>query len=150
MSLPVFQALFLDPFDPPTTRSAICAALELMISDLMLWGVRCELWIDGDFLTDINDPEIANVAVIIEDSAFSILSIDLKNDILTNMDQRNYHDRIEIFTVVSKPMGHPDYGAVQPYLNDWMEFWSITQSRWLKGVAIIRIGETDVGLRLLS
>lgn len=69
MSLPVFQTLCLDPFAAPTTRGAICAALELMIGDLMQWGIICELWIDGDLLTSIIDPEVANFSVIIEDDA---------------------------------------------------------------------------------
>ena len=136
MSLLDFTVLCLDSFNQPTTRAPILSGLEAMIGDLMFWGVICELWIDGDLLTNIDDPEVANIAVIIEDDAFSILDIDLKNDILTMMDERNYHERLEIFTVISKPRGHPDYEAVQPYLDEWMQFWSVTQGRWLKGVAV--------------
>ncbi len=53
--------------DLPTTRGkGICAALNLMIGDLLQWGITVELWIDGDLLTSIADPEAVNVAVIIE------------------------------------------------------------------------------------
>jgi hypothetical protein len=120
-----------------------------MIGDLSQWGVNCEIWIDGDFLTGDPNPEMVNLGIIIDEDVFESLDIALKNDILTNLNQRHYHERIDAFVAEAKCRGHPDRGFIQTFLDDFAAYWQVTPSGWVKGLAVIRLGETDVGLWLL-
>lgn len=55
----------------------------------------CQVWINGDFLTAEQDPDIVEIAVVIDHEAFELLDISLANDILSNIDERSYHERID-------------------------------------------------------
>ena len=155
LSLTRLQEICLDNFPSTinsvkTTRDEIFSAIELLVGDLMLWGVRCQIWIDGQFMTTERDPDFADMAIIIDEDVFNFLDISLKNDILTNIDQRNYHPRLSVVVIVSKPRGDPDYECVNTYIEDLAAFWQLAQSRWLKGLAVMMLGENDVGIRFLS
>ena len=150
MTLTELQLLCLDRFGRPSTRDQIFSALELLIADLTTWGVRCELWIDGSFLTEKHDPDDADLTVIIEQEAYDILDISLQTDILIMLTQRNYHQLLHTFVVVTRRRGDPDFDVVQRFATDWAQWWQVARDGWVKGLAVIRLGETDVGIRLLS
>jgi hypothetical protein len=150
MSLVDLQLLCLDQFTTSATRKDICAGIEILVADLMQWGVRCNLWIGGGFLVFEPNPEIADVAIIIEQSAFDLLDVSLQNYILTNIEERSYHPSIEVIVVVSRTRDDPDYDNIRSFLDDWCAYNQVTRNGWLKGMAVLRVGETDVGLRLLS
>lgn len=144
------QILCLDGFAPPTTRDAILAAIELLIADLTQWGVCCQVWVSGYFLTTEQSPEVAEIAVVIEQEVLELLDLSLRNDILTNMDERSYNVSLDVIVIGAKNRGDPDYAFIQSFLDDWIALRVVNRSGWVNGLAIIWLGETDVGLRLLS
>jgi hypothetical protein len=150
LSLSDLQVQCLDPFEAPTTRDQILAAIELLVGDLTQWGVRCELWIAGDFVTRNPDPEVANIAVVILQEAYDIIDVHLKNDILGNMDQRSYSDRLDLVAVEAKSRADPDRETTESFLTDWVAVWQVGPSGWIRGMAVMQLGETNVGIRLLS
>jgi hypothetical protein len=150
VSLGDLQLVCVDRFSPPTTRDQIFAAIELLIGDLRDWNVCCQIWIDGTFMTTERDPDIVDIAVVIEQDAFDLLDISLKNDILSNINERSYHPRINVVVIITKYRDDPDYGFICAFLDDWVALALVDRGGWVRGLAIIRLGETDVGIRLLS
>jgi hypothetical protein len=128
MSLVGLQSYCLDPFPSPTAREQICAAIELLIGDLAQWEVRCEVWFVGDFLTTQTNPECAVIAIVIGQDAFDLLDLSLRNDILTNMDQRGYDPNLDLVVIVAKSRDDPDREVTASFLADWMMLWQTAQS----------------------
>jgi hypothetical protein len=66
------------------------------------------------------------------------------------MDQRSYSERLDLVAVEAKSREDPDRGTTESFLTDWVAFWQVASSGWLRGMAVMQLGETDVGIRLLS
>jgi len=150
LSLTELQTLCLDRFPRPTSRDQIFAAIELLVADLVQWGVRCELWIDGSFLTEKHDPDDADLSVVLDDDSFSLLDVKLQADLYSMLYQKNYHAKVHTFVIVTKPMGHPDFDVARRFAAEWSQWWQVNRDGWIRGLAVIRLGENDVGIRLLS
>lgn len=59
-----------------------------------------------------------------------------------------YNDRIDSFTFTSIPRDHSQFVVGEDERSEWARLFNIEHGDfWLKGVAVIRLGENDVGLR---
>jgi hypothetical protein len=143
-TLTELQILCLDNFGRPSTRDQIFAALELLIDDLTVWNIPCELWIDGSFLTEKHDPDDADLTVLIEDEVFNTLDSSLQDHLMLNIDQKNYHPKLHAFLLVTKPRGHPEFDVARRYEMEWAEWWQVSRDGWVKGLAVIRLGGSNV------
>jgi hypothetical protein len=73
----------------------------------------------------------------------------MQNELMALMDEQRLGPDLHIFVAVSRPMGHPSHEINADFIASMAQWWSVARRGWLKGVPVIRIGETDVGLRIL-
>ena len=60
----------------------------------------------------------------------------------------SYNERIDSFVFTCLRRDHPEFEAVEDERSEWARLYSVEHGDfWLKGVAVLRPGETDVGLR---
>lgn len=146
MSLSRLRELTVAPFPATSTRHEIFAQFEALVIDLGIRRFRCEILCNGSFVTDAVDPGDIDIVVRIdhdfademsaEDRAF----FDALNDDLAD-------HVVDTFAEVSYPIGHPNFGLEEGV--SWEAHYGLEHGAvWLKGIAVLKVGETDVGLRL--
>lgn len=146
MTLGALRSLAVESFTTDSPRVAIFAKFEALVTDLEQLGFRCEILCNGSFVTQALEPSDIDVVVRIDhDFALSLTPeqtalFDALNDDLTD-------HVVDTFAEVSYPVGHDDYGLEEG--PSWEAHYGLEHGQvWLKGVAVVKVGETDVGLRL--
>lgn len=148
MTVEDLRRLCVDPFETSAERPGLYDAVRGLLAHLgNLVGV-CEVWVDGSFVTAKPEPDDVDLTVVIEGEVLDALGPEI-DAALDGFMNKQFHPKLHIFHVVKQPLGHPDYPVLQDALGSWAQWWCVARGGWVKGMAIIRIGETDVGLRLL-
>ena len=113
-------------------------------------SIPCEMLIDGSFLTEKLRPSDIDVAVRLELDVADGLTSEQRDLIdKVNADDELFIDEVDGFVYISYPRDHVLFGSDVDERETWAEQYGIEHSKiWLKGMAVIRIGETDVGLRI--
>lgn len=109
--------------------------------------IRCEMLINGSFLTEKMDPSDVDVAVILDPDVAENLT-DEQESLIYSINDNNFIDGVDGFVETLFPIGHPSFR-----LGGNEMLWSEQCGRehngeYLKGIAVLRLGETDVGLRI--
>ena len=120
-------------------RPRIWQELKLhVLSKIAEYDIKCELWIDGSFITRCPEPDdidgslmvLSDVVEVISDEAFAFLS-------MFDDSTPSFHKSLDIFLCQVYPKGHPLRGD----MNDpdgWAKQWSGERnSDWLKGFVVI-------------
>ena len=99
-------------------------------------------------MTEKDLPSDVDVAICIE----SIVAEKFTDSQLSFIDEINtttYISQVEALAFVSYPVGHPLYGANEDERWTYSELYGIENAGyWLKGRAVLRLRETNVGLRI--
>ena len=67
---------------------------------------------------------------------------------MDDLSDGGYNDRIDSFTFTALSRDHPEFALGEADDQDWARLFNVEHGdTWLKGVAVIRVGENDVGLR---
>lgn len=139
-----------DAFPGSPTRADIFAALERLFAHLLSNGVRCEIWIDGSFITEKPDPEDADITVVIDLDVYDAMDAAFRNDLQARLVDHNFERLLHNFLEVRFPRGDHRRKLWEEARNQWAEFWAVGEkSRFVRGLPVIRLGESDVGRRLL-
>ncbi|MEJ5095376.1 hypothetical protein WH159_12605 [Sphingomonas molluscorum] len=146
MSLSDLRNLTVSPFDADSSRHAIFAKFEALVLDLQQRGFRCEVLCNGSFVTSAPKPEDIDVVVRIDHDFAAQLS-DEQLAFFDGLNDDLADHVVDTFGEVAYPYGHADYGAEEG--PSWEAHYGMEHGQvWLKGVAVVKVGETDVGLRL--
>jgi hypothetical protein len=154
LAVPEICALGMSPFPGGERRAQLCLALEKFVSAFIQANLPCEMLIDGSFLTENPSPDDVDVAVEL-DLEISHSLTPSQDRLVYAVNEENYIDGIDGFVYVRYPLGHEFYGCdrvlggfLDPGVS-WAELYQMQHSgSWLKGVAVHRVLETDVGLRI--
>lgn len=149
MSLPELRRICVDRFSSSTRRPLLFAELERLTSDLTSLGIICELWIDGSFLTEKDEPDDI-------DLSFSAWATDLDKvdpaivaEIFRLLNGgKIYSPVLDTYICVRFLKEDPRHLADKTLY--WTEKWGKGWDDWLKGYAVLRLGENDVGFRLVA
>ncbi len=127
-------------------RSHLFLHLEQLVQDLLLREIRCELWIDGSFLTE--KPEPSDIDVIVKfDYDVTLNFTSEQQEFVAKLEEGSYNERIDSFTFTQIPRGHQEFDEGEIDRTGWAKLLNVEHGGyWLKGVAVIRLGETNVGL----
>jgi predicted nucleotidyltransferase len=146
MSLAELRKLTVTGLPDGIDRGRMFDEFETLVADLERLRIPCEILCNGSFLTEANDPSDIDVVVRIDHDVVAEMSdeqaafIEALND---DLEKRV----IDTFAEVAYPRGHPNYGVEEG--ASWEASYGLEHSlKWLKGVAVVKLGETDVGLRL--
>jgi hypothetical protein len=149
MTIAKLKAITVDAFPTSQRRGWLFAELERLHADLIGVGAICELWVDGSFLTAKPEPDDIDLCFSAFDFDFKKLEQAAQQDIWLNLNggkQYSQHlDTYLCFRFLSE-----DPRAKADGTNDWSEKWGIGWDDHLTGFAVLQLGETNVGLKLLA
>lgn len=146
MSLLRLRELAVTPFPMNSTRHGVFAEFEALIMNLESRKFRCEILCNGSFVTNAADPADIDVVVRIDHDFAAVLSAD--NQVFFDSLNDDFADHVvDTFAEVTYPIGHPSFGLEEGV--SWEAHYGLEHGAvWLKGIAVLKVGETDVGLRL--
>ncbi len=146
MSLARLRELTVTPFPETSSRHAIFAEFEGLVARLTSGGLRCEILCNGSFVTEASDPRDIDVVVRIDHDFAEGMTEDQVAFVDALNDDLEEHV-LDTFAEVAYPVGHPAFGAEEGI--SWEAHYGLEHGqKWLKGLAVLKLGETDVGLRL--
>lgn len=146
------KSLFVDPFNC-TKRYEIYMAFYQLAGELITRGIPCQLWLDGSFVTDKHQPEDLDMSVQIDADVVDALSPENSSFIFSKIanPESKYLGVLDAYVHVNYPLGYTNDSEKAGEASTWAEEWMLGhQKDWLKGIAVVRILETNVGLRLCS
>lgn len=118
--------------------------------------IPCDLWIDGSFLTEEEVPGDIDIAIRVMDDVMQNLT-ERQDILLTNLarDHHAFVQGLDTFVFSGYWIGHPHYGSEidEGYSKEattWSQQFGKGQDDWLKGIVIIPVGESEIGLRIRS
>ena len=136
------------PFPISERRPLLYEHLLRVVADLNNLHIRCEIWVNGSLLTEKPEPSDLDVSVIL-DHDVSVELNGVQMDLFNRLSE-GYGPDIDSFAYARRLREDPLFG--NPMIDtayDWGEqYGSESSDDWLKGFAVILLGETDVGLRI--
>lgn len=149
-SLIGLQDLCVAAFPQSKTRPILFVLFQSFIDDINKLFLPCSVWVDGSFLTEKENPSDIDVWIILDLDVALNLTVDQRQFIDdVNDPTKKYNKVIDGYAFVCYPFGHTLYGSDLDERQGWAEHIGLQRDKqWCKGVAVLRIGETDVGLRL--
>ena len=130
-----------------TQREKLYFSLEDFIQNILISGLRCRVFIDGSFFTAHPMPNDVDVVVSIDDDVQYDLT-ETQLDLIQSINEDDIFPNIDCTAFFCYPHGSRSYGSAldSQYM---IEGYGIEHSKQhLKGYAVLRIRETDVGIRI--
>jgi hypothetical protein len=149
MSVTDLRRICIETFPASKNRAPLLDALLVLLNDLASLAAPCTLWIDGSFLTEKPEPEDIDLSVCFDLSVFERFPENLQQVLNERLNGKTYHPLLDTYLLVSATRDHPMSDIYRQVEEYWIGWWSVSRGNWLKGIADIRVGETDVGLRVL-
>ena len=148
LDLSELQRIGVYAFAERAKRERLYYALEELVQRFLREGIPCEMWIDGSFLTEKPEPDDIDVAVKIDLDVSENLNASQRL-LVDDANEAEYIQGIDSFVFVSYPRGHDLYGSDLDERETWAEQFGMEHAQvWCKGLAVLRLGETSVGLRI--
>jgi hypothetical protein len=151
MSLAALEALCVTPYATSSTRPGLLAEFAALIRHLEAGIGVCDVWVDGSFITEKDDPDDIDLTITVPSEVLErIAATDqaVVQQLFAMVGDGLFSPGLHIFVLAVRPVGHPDHPALELAVRDWAQWWSVTREAWVKGFAVIRLGESDVALRL--
>lgn len=146
MSLAALRSLTVEGFAADSPRISIFGKFKALVADLERLRFRCEVLCNGSFVTKALEPSDIDVVIRIDHDFALLLTPEQAIFFDTLNDDLSDHV-VDTFAEVSYPVGHPDHGLEEG--PSWEAHYGLEHGQiWLKGIAVVKVGETDVGLRL--
>jgi hypothetical protein len=152
MTLDQLKRLTVDGFESPPVRRDLYDKVEQLVQEFLTHKIQCEFWIDGSFLTEDEDPSDVDIAIKINDDVLQTLTHD-QNVLVDAVNAGGYIDHLDAFIFSGYYVGHPLHGTDLDLSITWVagslsDLYGKGRDHWLKGVAVILVWETALGLQL--
>ncbi|MGJ5096504.1 DUF6932 family protein [Bradyrhizobium oligotrophicum] len=149
MTLSGIEALCVHPFTGQARkrREKLFYALDELVQELLRVKLPCTAFVDGSFLTEKPDPSDVDVLINIDEDVMKNLSVD-QRILIDALNMEPYIAFIDSLAVTTYHRGHPYFGTALDVGNAGDAYGLEHAGVWLKGIAVLRFGETDVGLRI--
>lgn len=109
--------------------------------------ISCDLLINGSFLTNKLDPSDVDVAANLDPDVAEGLSTS-QQALIDAVNHEIFIDGVDGFAETVFPIGHASF-RLDGNEKLWSEQYGMEHNgEYLKGIAVLRLGETDVGLRI--
>ena len=136
------------PFDTSATRPYLMAKLRLLSEYLAAKVGTFDLWVDGSFVTEKENPDDLDLTVVVDGDVADRLEPEAQDFLMGIMADQHAIPDLHAFVVVTRPRGHPDHAALFALEEQMADWWQVMRSGWCKGMPVLRWGETDAGIRL--
>ena len=149
MTLTELRRATVDAFPDSTRRPMLFAELARLHSDLIGAGAICELWIDGSYLTAKPEPDDIDLCFSAFSDDFRLLHQQVQMQIWHSLDGgKQYSPYLDTYVCFRFLRGDPRVNA--DTTDYWSEKWGVGWDSFLTGFVVLKLGETDVGLKLLA
>jgi hypothetical protein len=112
-------------------------------------NICCELWIDGSFLTEKSVPNDIDLTLVVHQKIFEMLGEKTCDEMVRALNGgKVYSPLLDTYMCFQFDYGDPRSGASGE--SYWARQWGLDRENFLKGFAVIRIGEGDVWHRLFA
>lgn len=141
MSLEDLRALVVDRFPRSNSRKAIWQNLFELIQQIASLGLKCEIWIDGSFLTEKLEPQDVDFVVDVPIDALVGMTIE-QEKLLESLKSREFRrgKRLHSFVMFKAPLGHNFYAASQESHRQWSKDFGYSYiKKEPKGIALIEV-----------
>ena len=152
MTVDRLQKLCVAPFGTSASRERLMRSFRDLILYLEQNAQVCEVWVDRSFVTEKVDPGDVDVTVVVRAEVLGgIQQVDpaVAEDIFEMADDGRFSPDLHVYVIAVRPWGHPDHAALDEAARYWASWWSTSRELWVKGFVVIRVGGSDVALRLL-
>lgn len=131
-------------------RERLFYGLEELVQQFLRARIPCEFWVDGSFLTEKEEPGDIDVTVFIDIDVLEGLT-DEQRELVDAANEPEYIPGVDSYVFPVYPRGHPIFGTELDEGYDWGRQYGVENSEfYLKGFVVMRLWETDVGLRIRS
>lgn len=143
------RALCVDGFPTSPNRGQLFQELETLIAFLRSLNFPCELWIDGSFTCNKEEPDGIDLSVTFWVSDAEKLDQAVYADIMQRLNG-GHKFSVGLDTYLCPRFARDDPRRGADLTNYWSDKWGKGRDDWLKGFVVIAIGETDAQHRLAS
>ncbi|WP_261925976.1 DUF6932 family protein [Methylorubrum sp. GM97] len=141
------EDLCVRPFLKSAMRPNLFARLCTFVQAIKSADICCEILVNGSFLTVKNDPSDVDVALLMDPDVAESLNAD-QEALVDAINDNIFIDKVDAFAETLFPIGHASF-RLDGNERLWSEqYGSEHNGVYLKGIAVLRVGETDVGLRI--
>lgn len=126
-------------------RKQLWSAFEKLYQEILEAGFPCQIWINGSFLTEEENPSDIDFTIHV-DAALMHSPLPVMREILDRFDDGAEPGNLDGFVCTIYPRDHERFGTELDENDEWACQWGVSRSEWLKGIVVLRPGETDVGL----
>lgn len=149
LSLSEIKAKCADAFPNSARRRHLLQCLEKFVQAYLTSGICCEIWLDGSFLTTKPDPSDLDVTVILDADVPDLLTEEQQR-LIDDTSQSRFADDVDSFAFAKRRRDDPYFGDESlDAAYSWGQQYGLECSEnWLKGFVVIKLRETNVGLRI--
>jgi hypothetical protein len=128
-------------------RQTLFYGLEELVQRLLVATIPCKVFVDGSFLTEKPEPDDVDAIVVTELCVFESLSED-QMQVLEAINKPDFVAGVDSLAVTAYPRDHEFFGTAIDMSRAGEAYGLEHGQVWLKGYAVIRLWETDVGYRI--
>lgn len=149
MTLEEVEQRFVAGFDGDSRshRERLFRGLEEAVQDLLRVRVPCWILLDGSFLTEKPDPDDIDIVVALDADLGNLLTEDQRQVVDVFNMSHDYHG-LDSFAYFNYPRDHPEFGRGVDANSAASDYGVEHGGFHLKGYVVLRLQETDVGLRI--
>ncbi len=115
--------------------------LESVVAELESIGIRGDLWVDGSFLTEQENPSDVDVVLRITADFFTAANQEQREKLRwfdSSMPKSSY--RCDSYKWIEWPEGHPLYWESEWERAYWIKQYGFSRDSDYKGIAVVRVG----------
>lgn len=141
MSLAKLETMTVAQFPASVRRPAIFADFMRLHSDLVGFGLVGELWVDGSFMTAKEEPDDVDLSFMATADHLDGQTPDAWSLVNTLHGRAGHSPLVHAYLVVTFAMDDPRRATSRA--DYWAEKWNIGWDDYLKGIAVVRMGESS-------
>lgn len=149
LTLDELKDLTVDSFTRSKRRAQLFTELEALAYAAAKTRLSVEIWVDGSFLTSKREPDDIDFTLLLfadEIDALGPPEKRLAQDLISSVKVRAHGAGLHGFYTTVFRRDDPRVSASKA--DYWAEFWQTDRSDYLKGIAVLKFGDTDVGAAL--
>lgn len=139
LSLAELRNLAVINFPTSSRRTRLFEDFVQLLQTLQRYGVECDIWIDGSFLTEKNDPSDIDLTALFDINAFGSFSQLAQEFCLQTLNggKKFLPDLDTFITFMVSDPNHPQ--SKLDGRNYWAKQWGVDRENWCKGYVCIRV-----------
>jgi hypothetical protein len=141
MTIADLKALVLDGFPKSKSRKELWQNFSELVGNIAALGIKCEIWVDGSFLTEKIDPSDVDFVVDVPIDLVQTFN-EQQQGLLEDLKNREFRrsKKLHSFVMFRAPLGHNFYPASQESHKQWSKDFGYSYiKKEPKGIAVVEV-----------